>query len=350
MTSGCPVSVMNLPPISVIIPCYNGAVYLGEAIESALNQIYLPLEVIVIDDGSTDCSAAIAESYGTPVRAIRQENRGPSAARNRGIELARGELIQFLDADDLLFPEKLQRQVPEVLRHPEALVYSDYELLTDGGKVIRGCAPAASLGTDPVVMLLSHCGDRIQTSAPIHWKEQLTAIGGFREELPPSEDRDLHLRLACAEIPFRFVPEILYTQRSVPGSLTSGRVRNLAQHRKLAWDAYEMLRRKGRLTDSRAAAFAQFIARAAGDYFRYGCSDEAWEYLREARKMHCSGGYEGMAGRLGPLLSWVRWLLPPWVYSVKDRATAWRIGTSQVSDASIERAPADESRSMECKQ
>jgi glycosyltransferase involved in cell wall biosynthesis len=97
------------PTVSIITPCYNGAKYLRETLESALNQTHPPLEVIVVDDGSTDDSAAIAESFGPPVRVIRQQNQGESVARNRGIAEAQGTQILFLDADDLLHPEALER-------------------------------------------------------------------------------------------------------------------------------------------------------------------------------------------------------------------------------------------------
>jgi hypothetical protein len=91
-----------MPTISVVIPCYNGAKFLRATIESVLAQTYPPLEMIVVDDGSTDDSAAIAESFGPPVRVIRQTNRGVTAARNRGIAEASGDYVHFLDADDLI--------------------------------------------------------------------------------------------------------------------------------------------------------------------------------------------------------------------------------------------------------
>ncbi len=97
--------------ITVVIPCYNGSRFIRETLESVLAQTLRPLEVLVIDDGSTDDSAAIAESFGEPVRVIRQPNQGESVARNRGIDEARGEWIAFLDADDIWKPEKLQRQM-----------------------------------------------------------------------------------------------------------------------------------------------------------------------------------------------------------------------------------------------
>ena len=99
------------PLISVIIGVYNGARYLPEAIESVLAQTYRPLELIVVDDGSTDASGEIAESYGPPVRCIRQENGGMAAARNRAIPEARGEFLAFLDADDRFPLSKLREQL-----------------------------------------------------------------------------------------------------------------------------------------------------------------------------------------------------------------------------------------------
>jgi len=106
-TSGPP---REFPRISVIIPVFNGERFLGEAIKSALSQTLPPYEILVIDDGSTDGSAQLAESFGPPVRVIRQENRGEAAARNRGIDAAQGDWIAFLDCDDVWKPEKLALQ------------------------------------------------------------------------------------------------------------------------------------------------------------------------------------------------------------------------------------------------
>jgi glycosyltransferase involved in cell wall biosynthesis len=105
---------MEAPRISVIMPCYNAARYVGEALRSVCGQSPRPIEVIVIDDGSTDESAAIAEGFGPLVRCARQENRGISDARNRGLALARGNVIAFLDADDVWTADSLTRRA-EVL-------------------------------------------------------------------------------------------------------------------------------------------------------------------------------------------------------------------------------------------
>ncbi|MHB8974346.1 MAG: glycosyltransferase family 2 protein [Pirellulaceae bacterium] len=105
---------MNAPTVSVVIPCYNRACFIAEAIQSALRQTHPPLEVIVVDDGSTDQSADVAAAFGPPVRVISQINQGPSAARNRGIAEARGEWIAFLDSDDLWEPQKLSLQMDAI--------------------------------------------------------------------------------------------------------------------------------------------------------------------------------------------------------------------------------------------
>ncbi len=105
--------------VSVVIPCYNAAPFIGETIQSVLRQTRAVDEVIVVDDGSTDDSARVAESFGRPVRVIRQANRGECGARNRGIGEAKGDIIAFLDADDLWHPEKIARQLAYLDQHPE---------------------------------------------------------------------------------------------------------------------------------------------------------------------------------------------------------------------------------------
>lgn len=122
---------MSRPAISVVIPCYNAGRFLRETIDSILAQSYSPMEVIVVDDGSTDDSAAIAESYGPPVRVVRQHNQGESVARNRGIEDARGDWIAFQDADDYWHPDKLSRQVASIEDDCSAICTRYYRFTND---------------------------------------------------------------------------------------------------------------------------------------------------------------------------------------------------------------------------
>jgi glycosyltransferase involved in cell wall biosynthesis len=106
------------PLISCIVPVYNGELYLREAIDSILAQTYRPLEIIVVDDGSTDATADVVASYGDRLRYVWQANGGPGAARNRGLTLAQGEFVAFQDADDLWHPEKLARQMTRFTARP----------------------------------------------------------------------------------------------------------------------------------------------------------------------------------------------------------------------------------------
>ena len=109
---------MPSPLVSVVVPVWNMSRYLGEALRSVFSQDYRPLEVIVVDDGSTDGSGEVARSFAE-VSVLTQENRGVAAARNRGIEHSRGELIAFLDADDVWHTSKLSLQVEWLEQHPE---------------------------------------------------------------------------------------------------------------------------------------------------------------------------------------------------------------------------------------
>ena len=100
---------MSSPLVSVVVPVYNGEAFLRETLDSVFAQDYDPIEVIVVDDGSTDGSARIAQSY-SEVRYHWQENAGPAAARNRGIEVAQGEFVAFVDSDDIILPHKVPRR------------------------------------------------------------------------------------------------------------------------------------------------------------------------------------------------------------------------------------------------
>ncbi len=107
------------PLISCIVPVYNGELYLREAIDSILAQTYRPLEIIVVDDGSTDATPDVAASYGDRLRYVCQANAGPGAARNHGLSLTQGEFVAFLDADDLWHPDKLACQMARFTARPQ---------------------------------------------------------------------------------------------------------------------------------------------------------------------------------------------------------------------------------------
>lgn len=129
---------LRRPEVSVIIPVHNGARYLGSAIESTLAQTAAPCEVLVVDDGSEDDSARVAEQYPAPVRVLRRPHGGAAAARNTGCRAARGSLIAFLDADDLWLPEKLEAQIALLQKDPLAdLAFTQLEQFEDATGAAR---------------------------------------------------------------------------------------------------------------------------------------------------------------------------------------------------------------------
>ena len=290
---------VTMPLVSIVIPCYNAERYVGEAVQSALSQTYPNVEVIVIDDGSTDGSLDVIRSFGDAIRWETGPNRGGSAARNRGVAIARGELIQFLDADDLLYPHKLERQAPLVVDKVADVVYCDTDLLDKDypGQAIR--QSFIYRGGDPVIFTL---GESVQTATPIHWKELLVSVGGFREDLPCAQDHDLSIRLGCAGASFYRLPEALYAARKTANSVSSDLVRVLDQHKRIYWDAYNGLQRAGQLTEARAAAFAARMTRDAGLYLRCGATAKAREYFQSARSMHAGAGLRDNYHRLGCVL------------------------------------------------
>jgi glycosyltransferase involved in cell wall biosynthesis len=125
------------PTASVIVPAYNVEPYLREALESVLAQTVTPHEIVVVDDGSTDGTGAVADEIAREhplVRVVRQANGGPAVARNTAIEMSTGEFLVFLDADDVMLPDRIEQQLGYLLAHPEVgLVVGAVELMAEPG-------------------------------------------------------------------------------------------------------------------------------------------------------------------------------------------------------------------------
>jgi len=192
--------------VSIIIPCYNAEAYVGDAIESALHQSYEPIEVILIDDGSTDDSLDVIKSYGDQAIWESGKNQGVSAARNLGIEQACGTFVKFLDADDVLPEDAIQTQVEQLksLDCERASVFGDAQLIDASGEVLRHASFRRKRdGEDPILYALTV---NPGTQYPLHRREHLIEIGGFDESLPWAEDYDLHLRLQLAGIHLEYHP------------------------------------------------------------------------------------------------------------------------------------------------
>ena len=185
-----------MPRVSVVIPTYNCARYLGQAIDSVLAQTYADLEVIVMDDCSRDNTAEVAFAYGSRIRYLRQENSGLPAARNRAIEAAGGELIALLDADDWWEPSKLERQVALIDADSDvALVYTDLRVVYDDGRVIPSFLASRPLASDGYVFQKLAQSGFILPSTVVVRRASLEAVGMFDETMRSHEDIELWLRL-----------------------------------------------------------------------------------------------------------------------------------------------------------
>lgn len=185
------------PLVSIIIPAYNYARFLPFAVDSALNQNYSNFELIVVNDGSTDDTHEVVQSYADRIRYIQQVNQGLSAARNSGIREANGEYLVFLDADDILKPNMIRQSLETLgkLGSEFSLVAHLPELINEKGDLID-----RSWGRFPKVDIEVTCLDlMIQNRFPptvLARKQVFKEVGGFDLELKASEDRDMWVRIA----------------------------------------------------------------------------------------------------------------------------------------------------------
>lgn len=199
-----------MPEVSVIIPTYNRASFLKEAIESVLNQEYSDFELIIIDDGSTDSTRKIIEQYEGKLRYYYQPHKGVSPARNAGLRLARGNFIAFLDSDDLWKKEKLKIQIEFMKNHSEAMVcYTEEIWIRKGVRVNPKKKHKKHSGWifDKVVPICL-----LSLSSALFRKKLFEKIGVFDENLPTCEDYDLGLRIAC-KYPIHLIEEPLIIKR-----------------------------------------------------------------------------------------------------------------------------------------
>ena len=182
------------PLVSVVIPTYNRAALLREAVASVLAQIYAPLELIVVDDGSTDATAACLRSV-RDLRLVRQDHTGmPGQARNAGVRVARGEYLAFLDSDDLWLPHKLAVQVPAALAAGAAVTHTR-ERWVRNGRVVSQRRQRHRRSGDLFAESLRKCV--IGPSTVLLRRDVFTESGGFRDDLEIAEDYELWLRLTA---------------------------------------------------------------------------------------------------------------------------------------------------------
>lgn len=213
---------------SVILTCYNEGEKIVEAVKSVLAQTAFDRvrEVIVVDDGSTDDSADLVEALAAnepKLRLIRTQNGGVSSARNKALANVSGDLIAFLDGDDIWLPDKLEIQLPYLARYPAVgLVYSDFYEFDDGAPDALDRVHTLSYQADDDGLLVDYYlrDAPVMPSTMIVRKQVFDELGGFNETLPVNEDTEMCLRIA-EKFRFHHIPQALVKKRRHAGSLSS---------------------------------------------------------------------------------------------------------------------------------
>ena len=282
-----------MPTLSVVIPNYNRADLIGETLDNVLAQTRAPDEVIVVDDGSTDHSVALLECYGKRITLIRQANAGPGAARNRGLAAARGDLIQFMDSDDLWSLNKLEAQERALVESGAGFAYSPWlqARLEDG----------RARHADPVIQQHPLPPSRSELAWYLRgWvivfqcclfrRSLLDAAGPYREDLMPSEDSELLFRILKSGVRPVHVPEALVLYRLHGG---------------------EQISRGGMARQRRAKDWAKYVGVVADQLAEVAGPSEAdqrhwhWRAFEAERELRAAGIEPdaevalGLASRLG---------------------------------------------------
>src|SRR5690349_4931277 len=213
------------PLVSVVLPAYNSQRTLAETLRSIARQSYRNLEIIIVDDGSSDGTAAVAAAFCAEderARLLSQPNSGVAAARNRGLAAATGEWVAMIDADDLWHPTKIEKQVTAALAAPEppGFVYCWFRTIDEEGRVTGSGEAHAVRG--PALRRLLYVNFVGNGSAPLYARSAMVAAGGFEESLQADgahgcDDALMQLRVARSS-PVAVVPEFLVGYRHTPGS------------------------------------------------------------------------------------------------------------------------------------
>jgi glycosyltransferase involved in cell wall biosynthesis len=260
----------RMPLVSVIIPSHNRAWILKEAIDSVFAQRFRDFELIIVDDGSTDNTPELLAAY-TTLRVARQDHSGVSAARNRGISLARGRYVAFLDSDDLWLPDKLSAQTAFFRKRPDALICQTEETWIRNGVQVnpkrRHIKPSGMIFEDSTRLCL------VSPSAVMIRRSLFDQVGVYDERLPACEDYDLWLRTTC-RFPVYLLPPPLVIKRGGHRDQLS---------RQPGLDRFRIYALRKILENPPAPGLSRTQERAAVDVLREKCSIYASGCLKRGR-------------------------------------------------------------------
>jgi glycosyltransferase involved in cell wall biosynthesis len=216
---------VSAPLISCIVPVYNGERFLAEALDSILAQTYRPLEILLSDDGSTDGTPEVAARYAKQIRYLKHANAGPGAARNRGLELAQGEFVALLDADDLWHPEKLERQMARFEKRP------DLDVCVTHFQNFWTSETAEEEQQEPDHPLLKPWPGYAVPTMLARQYVFTEKVGLYDEQVRHGENTEWFLRAAERNVRIDLLPDVLVHRRLYDDNFTR---RDANQH----WDAF----------------------------------------------------------------------------------------------------------------
>ena len=251
------------PQVSVIIPTYNRGWIIKEAIDSVLAQDYAEFELIVVDDGSTDNTSEILDSYRNVIKVLFQKNKGVSAARHRGIAEASGKFIAFLDSDDLWLPQKLSAQIEFFNQTPNALICQTEEVWIRNGLRVNPKKRHKKLSGMIFKPSLELC--LVSPSAVMIQRSLFDRVGEFDETLPACEDYDLWLRISC-RFPVHLIDRPLIIKRGGHDDQLSSR----AGLDKFRIKSIEKIIKSGLLSDDQHLAAVKTLKKKC-DIYATGC-------------------------------------------------------------------------------
>ncbi|NJL05378.1 MAG: glycosyltransferase [Chloroflexaceae bacterium] len=252
-------SAAHNPLVSVVIPCYNAERWISHAILSCLEQSYRPIEIIVIDDGSTDRSRDILASYSRVITWETGPNRGGNVARNRGLALAQGTYIQFLDADDYLLPHKTALHVAALEQSGAGVVWSDFQHryeYPDGTHILTAPLNRAPPTTDMLAALLSPWW--VVPVAILWRREAVVQAGGWDVQLAMVQDKAILIDAALAGVTFHYQPGCVgvYRKYGKVTVSTQNQHRHTRTYYRILQQAAHRLAHAGRLTATYQQALA----------------------------------------------------------------------------------------------
>lgn len=275
------------PLVSIVIPTYNRKELLIEAVSSCIKQEYKNIEIIIIDDGSSDGTESVVENMLNTkwqeykIKYFKQKNSGASAARNFGIQKAKGKYIQFLDSDDILFPEKLKLQVSKLEDNIESEVCSCYGLIGENLENTTRIGIKCNTPKEYIVKLCSRIVHGMQTSAPLWKREFVSKQNGWRTDINLGDDLEYHIRLLTKVKQIEFIEKELFWIREHSNerlSVVNKNINKILSAIKTKQSIYEILKKNTLIDENLQKTLLSSTTTLYSNILEYGANKDILEF------------------------------------------------------------------------